>query len=475
LGCDFLGVTVLAGMKAETTSGIGPEWVDDVLLAGPDGNVSLRLPAGPIAQSELRRLVAERREALTAAGLRQGGCVALRLPPSLTYVANLLAVWRIGAQAVLLDHRLTQYEVDQAVQRLGVQLVVQVDRTLSGPLSVFADVTETIIPCAGEPARTPHAVLQLSSGSTGPSKVIGRTAADLVAEVHRYTLIDGVPLGGERIILLPSMVHVLGLVGGLLYGLHAGVELVPPRRLTGDSILEAVASGTTPATVLGVPFHIGLLASVTDPPKLPQLKRMTTGGELVPAAVASAFADKYGVPLGNMWGMTEVGVIATDLFGEHRPSLLPAPGLEVREEGGELLVSRPESPYVGLSDPTRWSDGWLHTKDAGRVDPETGLVTVLGRRDSQVSVGGLKVDLTEVEHTLNEVSGVVAAVVLYDKEITAYVQLEDAATGTEVEAALAQRVAGFKRPRTMHVLSALPRTTTGKLVRDHAVLRAAVT
>jgi acyl-coenzyme A synthetase/AMP-(fatty) acid ligase len=462
-------------MKAETTSGIGPEWVDDVLLAGPDGNVSLRLPAGPIAQSELRRLVAERREALTAAGLRQGGCVALRLPPSLTYVANLLAVWRIGAQAVLLDHRLTQYEVDQAVQRLGVQLVVQVDRTLSGPLSVFADVTETIIPCAGEPARTPHAVLQLSSGSTGPSKVIGRTAADLVAEVHRYTLIDGVPLGGERIILLPSMVHVLGLVGGLLYGLHAGVELVPPRRLTGDSILEAVASGTTPATVLGVPFHIGLLASVTDPPKLPQLKRMTTGGELVPAAVASAFADKYGVPLGNMWGMTEVGVIATDLFGEHRPSLLPAPGLEVREEGGELLVSRPESPYVGLSDPTRWSDGWLHTKDAGRVDPETGLVTVLGRRDSQVSVGGLKVDLTEVEHTLNEVSGVVAAVVLYDKEITAYVQLEDAATGTEVEAALAQRVAGFKRPRTMHVLSALPRTTTGKLVRDHAVLRAAVT
>jgi acyl-coenzyme A synthetase/AMP-(fatty) acid ligase len=462
-------------MKAEATSEIGPEWVDDVLLAGPDETVSLRLPTGPIAQSELRQLVAERRDALTAAGLRQGGCVALRLPPSLTYVANLLAVWRIGAQAVLLDHRLTQYEVDQAVRRLGVQLVVQVDRTHSSPLSVFADVTETIIPCAGEPARTPHAVLQLSSGSTGPSKVIGRTAADLVAEVHRYTLIDGVPLGGERIILLPSMVHVLGLVGGLLYGLHAGIELVPPRRLTGDSILEAVASGTTPATVLGVPFHIGLLASVTDPPKLPQLKRMTTGGELVPAAVASAFADKYGVPLGNMWGMTEVGVIATDLFGEHRPSLLPAPGLEVREVDGQLLVSRPESPYVGLSDPTRWSDGWLHTKDAGRVDPETGLVTVLGRQDSQVSVGGLKVDLTEVEHTLNEVSGVAAAVVLYDREITAYVQLEGAATGAEVEAALAQRVAGFKRPRTMHVLSALPRTTTGKLVRDHAVLRAAVT
>ena len=465
---------MLAGLKAESASGVGPEWVDDVLLAGPDDDIPLHLPTGPVARSALRQLVAERHEALVAAGLTRGGCAALRLPPSLTYVANLLAVWRIGAQAVLLDHRLTQYEVDQAVARLGVQLVVAVERTASSPLSVFADVTETIITCQGEPARTPHAVLQLSSGSTGPSKVIGRTAADLVAEIHRYTQIDGVPLGGERIILLPSMVHVLGLVGGLLYGLHAGVQLVPPRRLTGDSILEAVASADTPATVLGVPFHIGLLASVTDPPKLPQLKRMTTGGELVPAAVAKTFDDKYGVPLGNMWGMTEVGVIATDLFAEHRPSLRPVPGLEVREEGGQLLVSRPDSPYVGLSDPSRWADGWLHTKDAGRVDPETGLVTVLGRLDSQVSVGGLKVDLTEVEHTLNEVRGVVAAVVLYDKEITAFVQLEDGATGAGVEAALAERIAGFKRPRVLHVVEALPRTTTGKLVRDRSVLRAAV-
>jgi len=461
-------------MKAEAASEVGPEWVDDVLLAGPDKAVPMHLPAGPIAQTLLRQLVAERRAALVAAGLRQGGCLALRLPPSLTYVANLLAVWRIGAQAVLLDHRLTQYEVDQAAQRLGVQMVVETNKITSSPLSVFAEATERIVPRDGEPARTHHAVLQLSSGSTGPSKVIGRTAADLIAEIDRYTRIDGVPLEGERIILLPSMVHVLGLVGGLLYGLHAGVQLVPPRRLTGDSILEAVASADTPANVLGVPFHIGLLASVADPPKLPQLKRMTTGGELVPASVAATFDRKYGVPLGNMWGMTEVGVIATDLFGEHRPSLMPAPGLEVREVGGELQVSRPESPYIGLADPTRWADGWLHTKDAGKVDPDTGLVAVLGRLDSQVSVGGLKVDLTEVEHALTEMPGVLGAVVLYENEITAYVQLAEGTSAPDVEAALAERVAGYKRPRTTHVLDALPRTTTGKLVRDKSVLRAAV-
>ena len=65
----------------------------------------------------------------------------------------------------------------------------------------------------------------------------------------------------------------------------------------------------------------------------------------------------------------------------------------------------PATPYVGLIDPTRWSDGWLHTKDAGTVDPDTGLVTILGRLDSQVSIGGLKVDLTEVEHTLAGFAG----------------------------------------------------------------------
>lgn len=448
------------------------EWVDEVLLNGSDNDVCLHLQTGPIARTALRRLVSDKQEALVAAGLRPGGCAALNLPPSLTYVANLLAVWRIGAQAVLLDHRLTRYEVDAALERLGVQVLVGIGATKGSPLNVFHDVTETIaVREEGRQAATSHAVLQLSSGSTGPSKVIGRTAEDLVAEVKRYTLIDGVPLPGERIILLPSMVHVLGLVGGLLYGLHAGVELVPPRRLTGDSILDAVASGSTPATVLGVPFHIGLLNSVTEPRTLPQLKRMTTGGELVPTSVSSAFDEKYGVPLGNMWGMTELGVIATDLFGEHRPSIMPAPGIEVREVDGELRIRREESPYVGLSDPTRWSDGWLHTKDAGRVDEATGLVTVLGRLDSQVSVGGLKVDLTEVEHTLTELPGVAAAVVLYDREITAFVQLAGDATGQAVEAALAERVAGWKRPRTMHFVTALPRTTTGKLVRDRTVLR----
>jgi 3-hydroxy-4-methylanthranilate adenylyltransferase len=456
-------------------SQLEPEWVDEVLLAGAAYDPCLHL-GEPVSRAELRRLVAERRGVLADAGLRRGGSVALCLAPSLAFIANLLASWQIGAQASLLDHRLTQHEVDIALRRLLPQVVVTAEpsagkQSAGGPLRGFAEIAERVRTYPGRPAATTHAVIQLSSGSTGPSKIIGRDAASLVGEVKRYTMIDGVPGSGERIVSLASMVHVLGLVGGLLYSLHAGVNLMIPARMTVDGILSAVAEGSQPTTLLGVPFHIELLASVRNPPKLPLLTGMTTGGELVRADVHAAFTDRYGVRLGNMYGMTETGVIATDLFGVHRPAVMPAPGFNVREEAGELHISLPASPYLGDQDPDRWSDGWLHTRDAGSVDPGTGLVRVLGRRDSQVSVGGLKVDLTEVEHMLAGLPEVAAAVVVHDHAIEAYLVLAEGAEASAVEREITTRLAAYKRPRRLHVVDQLPRTATGKLVRDQAALR----
>jgi acyl-coenzyme A synthetase/AMP-(fatty) acid ligase len=151
--------------------------------------------------------------------------------------------------------------------------------------------------------------------------------------------------------------------------------------------------------------------------------------------------------------------------------VLAVPGLSVREAGGELHVSVPVSPYLGVQDPSRWSDGWLHTRDAGTVDEQTGLVRVLGRRDSQVSVGGLKVDLTEVEHMLAALPEVAAAVVVYENAIEAYLVLAEGTDTSTVEQEITTRLAAYKRPRRLHVVEQLPRTATGKLVRDRAVLR----
>lgn len=465
-GCDLPADGLVLG-----SADASRDWVDDELLAGADADVCLHL-GRPVTRAQLRQLVAEQSGRLAQAGLTAGGTATLHLPPSLSYVACLLACWRIGAQVSLLDHRLTTAEVDKALARLAPQVVVQARDVSARFMSGYATVTAEPVPRPdGAPAKTPHALIQLSSGSTGPSKVIARTSANLVQELGRYAELDDYPGAGTAIVLLASIVHVLGLVGGLLHSLHAGIELVFPDRLTGDGIRAAVALTGKPTMLLGVPFHAELMTA--DPQPVPQLTKMVVAGELTRPWVRPSFIASYGVPLGNMYGMTELGVIATDLHGEIAPAVAAAPGMRLRVVDGELQVAMPASPYVGLVDETRWVDGWLHTRDAAAMDSGTGHVTILGRLDSQVSIGGLKVDLTEVEQTICALPQVAACVVSFDDAIEAYLVLRDGAELADFGAAISDQLAAYKRPRRMHVLSELPRTATGKNVRDRAVLQAA--
>ncbi|MFP8961057.1 class I adenylate-forming enzyme family protein [Streptomyces nanhaiensis] len=452
-------------------------WVDELLLHTADDTAPAVHIGERMDRAALRREVDARRKGLADAGLRPGGAVAFQLPPSLALLAGVLAAWRTGAQVILLDHRLTVHETDRALHRIAPQLVVRPTGPVRrGSLRGFHAVDAAAEPYPrGRPATTGHALVQLSSGSTGPSKVIGRTAGELVAEVHRYTRIEGMPRAGDRVVVLNSLIHAMGLMAGVLHSLHAGVEIVLPERMTAEGILGAAAARTAPTVIMGVPFHAQLLGSVSSPPPLPHLVRAVSAGELVRPGVAEAFAARYGAPLGEVYGMTETGVIAADLSGAARPATgRPAPGIDVKVVDGELLVRRPTSPYIGPTDPARWSDGWLRTRDAAELDPDTGLLTILGRLDSQVSVGGLKVDLTEVEWALSELPGVREAVVVHDGAIEAYAVLDEGVTAGAVETLLAERVAGFKLPRRIRVLPALPRTTTGKPLRDPAALRAAV-
>jgi acyl-coenzyme A synthetase/AMP-(fatty) acid ligase len=69
---------------------------------------------------------------------------------------------------------------------------------------------------------------------------------------------------------------------------------------------------------------------------------------------------------------------------------------------------------------------------------------------------------------LPEVTG---AVVVHDHTIEAYLVLAEGAEASAVEREITTRLAAYKRPRRLHVVKELPRTTTGKLVRDRTVLR----
>ncbi|HTJ66816.1 MAG TPA: class I adenylate-forming enzyme family protein [Actinospica sp.] len=444
-----------------------PTWVDDLLLAGPDTQVCLGFPERRDRRG-LRSAVAEACEELRALGVAAGGSVAVSIPPSLDYIRYLLAAWRLGAQVHLLDHRLSDRERERALNVLASQVLVSATAQAGALRGWNALTAASVRRDEGRPAATDHAIIQLSSGSTGPSKVIGRHTSDLVTEIERYRQIERMPAAGERVVILNSLSHTMGLFGGLVYGLASGVELAVPERMTSDGIVAAIDAGAAPTSVMGVPFHYRLLGSVASDVTLPQLVTAMSAGEVMRPSIAVAFASRWSVPLGAVYGMTETGVLTADLAGRYAPSVgRPAPGIVVRVDEDELLVRRDESPYVGLVDGTRYVDGWLHTRDHAEIDPETGAVTIRGRHDSQVAIGGLKVDLTEVEQELAEVAGVAECVVLWNgAAIEAVLALLDGATVGGVEAAMAGRLADYKLPRRYRVVDSLPRTTTGKLSRD---------
>jgi acyl-coenzyme A synthetase/AMP-(fatty) acid ligase len=470
--CRLSSVEWIVGVKTLSAASPGC-WVDELLLAGPPEAVVLRFGA-PLDRGRLRALVADRQGRLVAAGLGAGGAVAVQLPPSIEFVAIVLAAWRAGGQVILLDDRLTDHEAAACLDRTRPRLLVRAAARAPRMLRGFVDVDAVIETWPGRRAGTDHALIQFSSGSTGPSKVIGRTAADLAAEIDRYTRIAGFPAAGEQMVVMASLPHVLGLVGGLLNGLHSGFTVVVPRSLRADGVLATLAEARTPAALLGVPSQAALLTVAADPPRPPLLRRMIVGGEPVGDALRERFGQRFGVPIGAMYGMTEAGVMATDVLAEHGPALRPAPGHTFRADGRELLLRMPRSPYLGQVAGGRWADGWLRTRDAGEIRPADGLVVVHGRLDSQVSVGGLKVDLTEVEQVLAGAPGVRAAVVVFDGAIQAYVELADGDTDTKpAERHMRERLAVYKRPRAVYALPRIPRTVSGKPVRDPAALGAA--
>src|ERR1700722_19479670 len=135
------------------------EWASGALLDGDPADPCLWM-GGPVTRGELASLVDARQRLLESAGLRPGGTAAIRLPPSLEYVAVLLAAWRIGAQVSLLDHRLVRREVDNALDRLAPQVVITADSVATAPMAGYSQaVARAQTRPRGRPAAPPPALM----------------------------------------------------------------------------------------------------------------------------------------------------------------------------------------------------------------------------------------------------------------------------------------------------------------------------
>jgi acyl-coenzyme A synthetase/AMP-(fatty) acid ligase len=317
-------------------------------------------------------------------------------------------------------------------------------------------------------------LVQFSSGSTGRSKVIGRTARSILDEIDRYAALAGMPTVGEKVVLLNSVTHTMGLVGGILHGLNAGTTLVLPARIQPTDILRAAAD-TGAQSIFGVPVHFDLLSRVGTAPSLPALRLAVSAGEVLTPEIAARFRDRFGVPISQVYGMTEVGMIAADLAARHP---LPAvgtavPGISLRAVDGELSVRLDRSPYLTDEGGRGYADGWLRTFDRCTLDPETGVLAVTGRADATVVIGGLKVDLAEVEAVLLEHDQVTEAVVVFGSVIEAYLGVCGELTAAEVIAWCRERLSDHKVPKLVYLDQAVPRNPMGKLLRSRELLHAA--
>ena len=426
-----------------------------------------------IRYGEIGQHVARWYSELAAAGVEPGTTVAVRLAPCFTYIYLLLALWRLDAQITLIDFRTAEPEAAALTARRRPQFLIE-DVRPAGLRPTFTEERDVLVtPLAGgNPRDTDHCLVQLTSGSTGNPKIIGRTADGLVAELKRFDAIDGCTGSGDRVLLLNSLSHTFGLVGGILHTFRKGGTVVFARRNEGRDI-AARLQDAQPTMICGVPFHFEMMAS-TAAHRLPAgLRAAVSGGEMLREPVRRAFEERFQVPIGQAYGMTETGILAADYRGRLPGTVgTLVQGTRARICDGQLEVWTGQSPYLAETGDGRFAGGWLQTHDLATLAPDDSTLTLFGRSDTVVAIGGLKVDLTEVEAVLREHPAVAEAVVVAGQGIEAYVEAAGRLDRADLAAWCRARLSAHKLPKLLTPVSALPRTPTGKLRRDSEALRA---
>lgn len=442
-------------------------WGAELLDHGAHDGVFARV-GREVTFGALRAEVGWLAQTLSSHGIRAGNTVALQGTPSFTQLWSIFALWSLGAQVLLFEPRLRRPERAALLEMCAPQFFV----TFGGlyrQADIFVDQCEVLVRRmpGGQPVHSSHCVVQFSSGTTGRHKAVGRTSESLLVELDRLRTLDGMPKAGERVAVLDSVAHSFGLIGGLLYALDAGATTVFPTARTPRAIAEAAALAHV---VIGNPWHFDYLASAADDVMLPDLRLAVSGGEVLPRDVYEAFARRYGVTIGQAYGTTETGIIATDLTGMFgTPTIgVPVQGVRTRVVGGVLEVHVPQSPYLCRED-MPWTGGWMSTHDLVTRDPETGALRLRGRA---VDTGHVHVDLLEIEAVLCAHEHVADAVVLGVDPIEAHVASPADLDQAELRAWCRQFLGDAVAPARYHIVRELPRTANGKVIRNRAQLHA---
>jgi long-chain acyl-CoA synthetase len=216
-----------------------------------------------------------------------------------------------------------------------------------------------------------------------------------------------------------------------------------------------------------------------------------SGGQSLPVELLRGFEQAFGCQILEGYGLSETSPVACQNRPdrERRPGSIgiPIEGVEMKvvDEGGrevadgevgEILIRGPNvmKGYWQRPDATAETirDGWLHSGDLGRRDPD-GYFYVVDRKKDLIIRGGYNVYPREVEELLYEHPDVVEAAVVgipdptHGEEVGAAVVLRDGAGASteELREHVRSRLAPYKYPRRIWLLDELPKGPTGKILK----------
>ncbi|GAA5228827.1 long-chain-fatty-acid--CoA ligase [Paeniglutamicibacter antarcticus] len=340
------------------------------------------------------------------------------------------------------------------------------------------------------------AVIQYTSGTTGLPKGAMLTHFNLYSNaLQGEAWMAGAKEREEILYAILPMFHAFGMTLYLTFGVKKQGLLVLFPKFDPDLILDAMKK--SPATVYcAVPpiYERTAMAAKEKGVSLRSAKYCISGAMNLPAHVVELWESVSGGLLVEGYGMTESSPVAmgnpfhptrrTGTIGVPFPSTLMKvvdlddPDTEVEQgEPGELLIKGPQVFAGYWNNPeetakTLTADGWLHTGDVVRVDPD-GFATIVDRAKELIITGGFNVAPTEVETALRAHPDVKDAAVFGralergGEMVVAAVELEPGVSLDEskLREHCRTQLAGYKIPKRIVAVDDLPRSMLGKILR----------
>jgi O-succinylbenzoic acid--CoA ligase len=423
-------------------------WLPRAASVAPD-RVAVETPRRSVTYAELDRLAALAAARLSGRGAGTGDRVAIALPPGLDFVVALHGCWRLGAVAVPVDVRLGPRE--RAAQTHGAALV------LEEPLDEGSGPTEVAL--RDEHDLSEVAAVVHTSGSSGAPKPVELTFGNWLWSALGSAAALGLDREERWLCALP-LSHVGGLSIVVRSAIYATTAVVH-ERFEADRVAAAAPRATLVSLVPTMLARV-LDAGLSAPGAL--RCALVGGGPVPPALLERARAAE--LPLAQTYGLTEAcSQVATSPIDEPETAGPPLACTRVEiASDGEIVVSGPTvAPAAGPR---------LATGDLGALD-ERGRLIPHGRKSDTIVTGGENVSPAEVEAVLEAHPAVAEAAVHarrddeWGEAVVAKVVLRPGARADAdaIRAHCRAGLAGFKVPKAVEVVAALPRTPAGKLRR----------